>query len=143
MVNPDDPFPIAIAAERRLDRRRFLCAAGATTVLALGGEWTARRAAPAMRLERVVVPDAATLAVGEARAFATPAGLQALAVRLDPSTVVAFDRHCPHLGCPVVWAAGRGRFECPCHAAVFEARTGRVLTGPPPRGLTPLSLEVA
>ena len=40
------------------------------------------------------------------------------------ATTVAFDRRCPHLGCPVVWAPARGRFECPCHHAAFDARTG-------------------
>jgi Rieske Fe-S protein len=75
------------------------------------------------------------LAVGEARALAMPEGIQVLAVRLDADTVVAFDRRCPHLGCPVVWAAARARFECPCHRAAFDARTGQVLFGPPRRGL--------
>lgn len=42
MVN--DPFPVAVADEQRLDRRRFLCAVGSAAVLALGGEWAARRA---------------------------------------------------------------------------------------------------
>ena len=64
-------------------------------------------------------------------------GREALAVRLDADTVVAFDRRCPHLGCPVRWSAERGRFECPCHHAAFDARTGAVLFGPPTRGLTP------
>ena len=139
-----DMFPIAAAAEHTLDRRRFLAAAGAATVAVLGGEWAARRSPSSVAApERVVVPDADALAVGEARSFATPAGIQGLAVRLDATTVVAFDRRCPHLGCPVVWAVARGRFECPCHAAVFDARTGRVVAGPPPRGLTPLALEIA
>ena len=64
-------------------------------------------------------------------------GREALAVRLDDATVVAFDRRCPHLGCPVRWVGERGRFECPCHHAAFDARTGAVLFGPPTRGLTP------
>jgi len=140
-VKPDEPFPIAAAEELALDRRRFLCAAGAATALVLAGEWAAHRSRPAVPAEHVVVPN--TLPVGEAVAFDTPAGVQALAVRLDADTIVAFDRRCPHLGCPVVWSAARGRFECPCHHAVFEARTGRVVAGPPRRGLAPLAMEVA
>jgi len=139
-VSRDDPFPIAAPAERLLDRRRFLCAAGAAAVAVLGGEWlgaASRAAVP----RPVLLPDAADLAVGEARALETTGG-QAIAVRLDAATVVAFDRRCPHLGCPVVWVATRGRFECPCHRAIFDGRTGRVVTGPPRRGLTPVSLDV-
>ena len=141
MVSRDDTFPIAAAAERLLDRRRFLCAAGAAAVAVLGGEWLGS-ASPAPVPRPVLLPDAAGLAVGEARALETTGGGQAIAVRLDATTVVAFDRRCPHLGCPVVWAAARGRFECPCHGAIFDGRTGRVVTGPPRRGLTPLRLEV-
>jgi nitrite reductase/ring-hydroxylating ferredoxin subunit len=141
VVSRDDPFPIAAAAERLLDRRRFLCAAGAAAVAVLAGEWLGS-AAPAPVPPPVVLPDAAELPVGEARALETSGGGQAIAVRLDAATVVAFDRRCPHLGCPVVWAAARGRFECPCHRAIFDGRTGRVVTGPPRRGLTALPLEV-
>lgn len=134
-----DPFPIAAADEQRLDRRRFLCAAGCAAVLALGGEWAARRAArhgePPIRLES----DAATanLAIGEGRTVAAADGREVLVVRVADGETVAFDRRCPHLGCPVLWAAERARFECPCHHAAFDARTGEVLFGPPRRGLAP------
>jgi nitrite reductase/ring-hydroxylating ferredoxin subunit len=141
-VLKNDPFPVAIAGERALDRRRFLCAAGTAAVAVLAGEWIAARQ-PAARAGLVRLARADTPAIGEARALVAVHGAQALAVRLDADTLVAFERRCPHLGCPVVWSAARGRFECPCHRAVFEARTGRVLAGPPPRGLTPLALEVA
>lgn len=137
-----DSFPIAAAAERRLDRRRFLCAAGAAAAAAIGGEWVGGRVERARARTLDVALDAsAPLRVGEARALRDPRGGEALAVRLEDGAVVAFDRRCPHLGCPVLWSAERGRFECPCHAAAFDARTGRVLFGPPRRGLAPARLE--
>lgn len=141
-MKSDDVFPPALAAERTLDRRRFLRAAASATVLVSVGEWVARRdvaAPPPVR--RVALPAVDPLAVGEARSIATPDGTDVLAVRLDADTVVAFDRRCPHLGCPVVWAAARERFECPCHRAAFDARTGRVLFGPPQHGLAPVEVE--
>jgi len=141
VLTPNDPFPIAADDERMLDRRRFLCAAGAAAVAVLAGEWTAARAPAERAPGHVVLADA--LAVGEARGVVATNGADALAVRVDAETLVAFERRCPHLGCPVVWSTVRGRFECPCHRAVFEARTGRVLSGPPTRGLTPITLEVA
>lgn len=69
------------------------------------------------------------------------AGREALVVRNGPTSFVAFDRRCPHRGCPVVWSAAQWRFECPCHRASFDARTGAVLQGPPEVGLEPLTLQ--
>lgn len=134
----DSPFPVTARDERRLDRRRFLGAVGAAAVVALVGERLGRRAEGALHTP-IELPATGldALAVGEARDVPTSDGRVALAVRLDATTVVAFDRRCPHLGCPVRWSAERGRFECPCHHAAFDARTGAVLFGPPTRGLTP------
>lgn len=141
-----DPFPISAPEEQRLDRRRFLCAAGSAAVLALGGEWAARRATShgedPLAVE-LTAADAAALAIGEARTVASADGREALVVKVDADATVAFDRRCPHLGCPVLWAAERGRFECPCHHAAFDARTGEVLFGPPRRGLAPAIVRSA
>jgi Rieske Fe-S protein len=137
-------FPIEADAESTVDRRRLLCGAGAAAALVVLGEWSRRareRAVPAPG--PAVLADPGTLAVGEARALTTTDGRAAVAVRLDAETVVAFDRRCPHLGCPVRWAGARGRFECPCHRAAFDARTGAVLHGPPRTGLTPVTVRRA
>jgi len=140
VVKTTEPFPPAVARERLLDRRRFLCAAGSAAVLVAAGEWAAQRAETERRAPGpVTLPATEQLAVGEASALTASDGVSVLAVRLDTDLVVAFDRRCPHLGCPVVWAAARGRFECPCHRAAFDARSGRVLFGPPRRGLTPVA----
>jgi nitrite reductase/ring-hydroxylating ferredoxin subunit len=139
-----DSFPIEEDAEQLLDRRRFLGVAGCAALLVAAGEWTARRfglAAPVPSTVEAV--DAAALASGEARAVATDDGGEALVVKLPTGDVVAFARRCSHLGCPVVWAAARERFECPCHRAAFDARTGRVLFGPPQSGLTPAVVRSA
>jgi nitrite reductase/ring-hydroxylating ferredoxin subunit len=132
VLTDDETFPAAVGAERRLDRRRFLSAAGCAALLVAGGEWAAAAIGSAppfeVRLDRPLAPGAVReVAVGER---------QALVIRLADGATVAFDRRCPHLGCPVLWSAERNRFECPCHRAAFEARTGRVLFGPPRQGLT-------
>ena len=141
-ANADAAFPIAQSEEQRLDRRRFLCAAGSAAVLAIGGEWAARRAARRGEPELAVALAAADEPeAGGATILTAADGREALVVRVDAGEpVVAFDRRCPHLGCPVLWAAERGRFECPCHHAAFDARTGEVLFGPPRRGLAPARL---
>jgi menaquinol-cytochrome c reductase iron-sulfur subunit len=48
---------------------------------------------------------------------------------------------CPHLGCPINFLADRTQFECRCHGGRFDA-DGRRVSGPPPRGLDPLEVEV-
>jgi cytochrome b6-f complex iron-sulfur subunit len=48
--------------------------------------------------------------------------------------VVVLDARCTHLGCHVPWCASSWWFECPCHAAMFDA-VGEVRGGPAPRGL--------
>lgn len=53
-------------------------------------------------------------------------------VRESDTDVAILDPHCTHLGCPLSWSAGAGRFLCPCHGGAFDA-TGQVVAGPPPR----------
>lgn len=59
-------------------------------------------------------------------------------VTQDGQEFVAYDPHCPHLGCPYIWVGAEGstegRFECPCHNGLF-AIDGTVISGPPPRPL--------
>jgi Rieske Fe-S protein len=141
VVIRQDPFPISESEERRLDRRRFLGVAGWAALLVTVGEWVSTRFDTHTRKPETIDADTA-LRIGEARSIATIDGHEALAVKLTDSEIVAFDRRCPHLGCPVLWSAERGRFECPCHHAAFDARTGRVLFGPPRRGLTSVGVKI-
>jgi nitrite reductase/ring-hydroxylating ferredoxin subunit len=123
--------------EEGLDRRRFLSLTGCAAMLVAAGEWLgARLDAATHGAHEVTWPDAASIARGESRAVAASDGRETLVVKLQDGDVVAFDRRCPHLGCPVLWSPEHARFECPCHHAAFDARTGRVLFGPPRRGLT-------
>lgn len=140
MLKSPPTFPVAASEERRLDRRRFLGVAGCAALLVGAGEWLGPRVGAETPLQ--VRLDGAPPAPGEVRSVVAD-GREALVVGLDDGAVVAFDRRCPHLGCPVVWAAERQRFECPCHSAAFDARTGAVLFGPPRRGLTPATVESA
>jgi Rieske Fe-S protein len=65
-----------------------------------------------------------------------------------PSGILVLYRKCTHLGCVVPWREGerseddladKGRFNCPCHASIFD-RYGLVHGGPAPR---PLDLMAA
>lgn len=137
---PDDTAPSDTSL---VGRRTFLCTAAVTAVGALFGEWWGRTRVPAVpSVAPFPIAAAADLPPGDALSF-TVAGttIPGVLVRLDADTCVAFDRRCPHLGCPVQWSREHRQFECPCHAAVFDAATGRVLAGPPRRGLRAIEIE--
>jgi Rieske Fe-S protein len=143
MLTQSDPFPVSELEERRRDRRRFLGLAGCAAVLVAIGEWAGARTDVRPQKPAAIDPELASLKLGGVRSLVTTDGREALAIRLAGGEVVAFERRCPHLGCPVLWSADRGRFECPCHHAAFDARTGAVLFGPPRRGLTRVDVKAA
>ena len=58
-----------------------------------------------------------------------------------PDGFKAYSAVCPHLGCLVGWEDARRVIVCPCHAGIFDM-DGRVVSGPPPRGLTPREVSV-
>ncbi|GAA2446310.1 ubiquinol-cytochrome c reductase iron-sulfur subunit [Streptomyces mauvecolor] len=82
---------------------------------------------------------AAVLPPGESVAFRFPGEEdRAVAVRLTDGTLVGYSAVCTHLACGVLWREDRGaegELYCPCHEGVFDARTGEVTAGPPPRPL--------
>jgi Rieske Fe-S protein len=85
---------------------------------------------------------ASSLGPGESVTFSYPSPDDpAIAVGLGGGTPVAYSSICPHLGCAVLWKKESGRLECPCHDGAFDARSGRVLAGPPPRPLARIRLE--
>ncbi|MEQ1822164.1 MAG: ubiquinol-cytochrome c reductase iron-sulfur subunit [Fimbriimonadaceae bacterium] len=49
-------------------------------------------------------------------------------------SVKCFDPACTHLGCRIKFQSEQHRYFCPCHGGVF-AEDGKVVSGPPPKGL--------
>jgi Rieske Fe-S protein len=66
----------------------------------------------------------------------------AILIRSEDGTYSAFGQKCTHLSCPVFYSKENKRLECPCHEGGFDAKTGTVLYGPPPRPLDMVELEV-
>lgn len=60
----------------------------------------------------------------------------------DGETFTVYNGRCPHLGCGFAYEAAEQRFHCPCHHGLFDAKTGAVTGGPPPRGLDTLEAKV-
>ena len=61
-------------------------------------------------------------------------------VKIDGQVKALYQR-CPHLGCRVPYCKSSGRFECPCHASVFN-RKGEYIRGPAPRGMDSFPVRV-
>jgi len=79
------------------------------------------------------------IAEGTAR-IGTLSGRPTLIIRKN-GQLLAYDALCTHLGCIVKWDAQESSIECPCHGGVF-ASNGKVVAGPPPKNLLPVSLKV-
>ncbi|MBI4321837.1 MAG: Rieske 2Fe-2S domain-containing protein [Chloroflexi bacterium] len=91
---------------------------------------------------RTRVAEAAALPAGKALNFVYPtADDPAILVHLPDGRFRAFSQTCTHLACPVFWNAARGRLVCPCHEGIFDAETGLVVAGPPPRPLPRIALQ--
>ncbi len=54
----------------------------------------------------------------------------------------AFTAICTHLGCVVSWNTRKQSIECPCHDGYFNAVTGAVISGPPPKPLVQYEVVV-
>lgn len=54
----------------------------------------------------------------------------------------AFNRVCTHLQCMTNYDPGSETIQCPCHGSIYDARTGEVTSGPAPRALPIIDLEV-
>jgi Rieske Fe-S protein len=66
----------------------------------------------------------------------------AVLVRAEDGEYLAYSRKCAHLGCSVDFENERRCLECPCHRGIYDARTGYVVYGPPPRPLDQIVLQM-
>jgi Rieske Fe-S protein len=66
----------------------------------------------------------------------------AVLLRTADGQYLAFSRKCAHLGCSVDFDKAQRCLICPCHRGAYDARTGYVVYGPPPRPLDQIILQV-
>jgi Rieske Fe-S protein len=66
----------------------------------------------------------------------------ALVISLEEG-IVAYSAVCTHFACIVSWDADRGKIYCPCHDGFFDPVDGSVISGPPPRGLDVIAVNIA
>lgn len=70
---------------------------------------------------------------GQGATYTDPStGETSIAIR-EGGSIRAFSAVCTHAGCTVGYQSGQ--LVCPCHGGVFDAKTGAVVSGPPPSPL--------
>jgi Rieske Fe-S protein len=68
-------------------------------------------------------------------------GPKVVLIRSTGDNVHAFSAVCTHQGCTVTSVANNV-ITCPCHASRFSAATGDVISGPAPRPLPVINVDV-
>jgi cytochrome b6-f complex iron-sulfur subunit len=104
-------------------------------------------ASPAVRsrlqgeVSSVAIPEKDLPAAGTATMFLFGSS-PAMLIHHEDGAWVAFNAVCTHLGCTVGFEPKNRRIFCPCHGGTYDMKTGEVVAGPPPRGLTVYHVEV-
>ena len=141
-------FPYDREEEGQVTRREFCNFLGLTSAaLFIGATGFAGKAALDARRPNVFaaarIEGAPGMAPGTALNFRYPTEKDsAILVRSVDGSYHAFGQKCTHLSCPVYFAREHQRLECPCHEGAFDAQSGDVLYGPPPRPLDTVTLEL-
>jgi nitrite reductase/ring-hydroxylating ferredoxin subunit len=141
-------FPYEREEEAQVTRREFCNFLGLTSAaLFIGAAGFAgksvldARAAPVVMAARI--DGAEALVANSALNFHYPTEKDsAILIRTADGAYHAYGQKCTHLACPVYYARQHQRLECPCHEGAFDAATGNVLYGPPPRPLDVIEVEV-
>ncbi len=141
-------FPYERDEEAQVTRREFCNFLGLTSAaLFVGAAGFAAKATLDAR-ESVSLPvapigGAETLAPNSSLNFSYPTAKDsAILVRTADGAYHAYGQKCTHLSCPVYYSRDHQRLECPCHEGAFDAATGSVLYGPPPRALDTIEVEM-
>lgn len=140
-------FPYERDEEAQVTRREFCNFLGLTSAaLFVGAAGFAAKAALDAREAETLFPvridGAETLAPNSSLNFNYPTERDsAILVRTGDGAFHAYGQKCTHLSCPVYYSRDHQRLECPCHEGAFDAVTGNVLYGPPPRPLDTIAVE--
>ncbi|MBS0029985.1 Rieske (2Fe-2S) protein [Chitinophaga sp. 22321] len=138
-------FPIERTESTKVSRRdfaRFLCLVSGG--LAVGSGYVAVKAnffpdEPVKGEHFVCKAD--SVPTGGTRSFVIDGStIPYILIRLENGNWRAYEQKCTHLSCAVYYKPGSGQIVCPCHEGFFDAMTGDVLAGPPPRPLPALEV---
>jgi len=140
-------FPVERVEAEHVSRRefaKFLCLVSGG--MAVGSGWVAAkdRLFPPHRLQgEFRVCATAEVPLGGTHGFSVPGSKTPfILIHLNDGDWRAYEQKCTHLSCAVFYQPEADKIQCPCHNGWFDARTGSVLQGPPPRPLRRLEVAV-
>jgi cytochrome b6-f complex iron-sulfur subunit len=142
--------PVIEEEENTPTRRAFLAAAAAAGLCYAGAmaypiyrylASPAEMAANESAVVEVTLKGAQTLAPASALMFKFGSS-PAMLIHGADATWVAFSAVCTHLGCTVQFEPQLNRIHCACHGGVYDAHTGKNVSGPPPRPLKVFKVNV-
>ncbi|HKG58667.1 MAG TPA: Rieske (2Fe-2S) protein [Pyrinomonadaceae bacterium] len=141
-------FPYERDEEAQVTRREFCNFLGLTSAaLFVGAAGFVGKAAldarESVSLAAAPIEGAEALGPNSSLNFSYPTERDsAILIRTADGAYHAYGQKCTHLSCPVYYSRAEQRLECPCHEGTFDAATGAVLYGPPPRALDVIEVEV-
>ena len=147
------------SGEKRNDatRRTFLKAlvvfSGALVLLPLErlSAFLLERKSGTTSYPRTKIANNSEVAAGDSLLFLYPSNDRpAVLIHLASGDFVAYDAVCTHLGCQIHfdkepikgWENKKDNLFCACHGAVFDPTNGGVVSGPPPRPMPKIKLEI-
>lgn len=144
---PEVDFPIERVEAEHVSRRefaKFLCLVSGG--MAVGSGWVAAkdRLFPPRRIQgELLVGSVSEVPVGGTFPFTAPGSNRPyILIHLNDGSWRAYEQKCTHLSCAVFYQPQNDKIQCPCHNGWFDAHTGSVLQGPPPRTLPHLEVLI-
>jgi Rieske Fe-S protein len=144
---PEVDFPIERVEAEHVSRRefaKFLCLVSGG--MAVGSGWVAVKDQlfPPHRIQgEAFVCRTLEVPLGATRPFLVPGSRTPfILIHLNDGGWRAYEQKCTHLSCAVFYQPQADEIQCPCHNGWFDARTGSVLRGPPPRPLKRLDVVI-
>src|SRR5262245_40868429 len=144
---PEVDFPIERVEAEHVSRREFAkCLCLISGGMAVGSGWVAvkDRLFPPHRIQgEALVCKVSDVPPGGTHPFTVSGStIPFILIHLNDGSWRAYEQKCTHLSCSVFYQPAADKIQCPCHNGWFDARTGHVLQGPPPRPLRRLNVVV-
>jgi Rieske Fe-S protein len=132
------------AANAQPTRRNFAKSiAVAVGAILVGALWGLRRWYHSQSTPPRVIARTDEIPVGGTKIFQYPTDVApCILLRTGETAYVAYSRICTHNSCPVFYRPDENAFECRCHNGLFSVTDGSVISGPPPRPLPRILLQI-